>query len=277
MSVQIPLAGVIGDPIGHSKSPRLHGHWLSAYRLAGHYIPMQISAGDLPEALKTLPKLGFKGINVTIPHKEAALSLADEVTDSAARIGAANTLTFREDGTFQADNTDGYGFLQNLINSAPSWHADTGPAAVLGAGGACRAVIVALLDAGCPEIRLSNRTKDRAEALAKQFGPKVKVVDWGQQEALFSQATLAVNTTSLGMEGQPPFSFALNGLPNTALATDLIYTPLLTPFLQAAKAKGCTTVDGLGMLLHQAVPGFERWFGARPEVTPALRDIVMAP
>jgi len=276
MSVQIPLAGVIGDPIGHSKSPRLHGHWLSAYGLAGHYIPMQISAGDLPEALRTLPKLGFKGINVTIPHKEAALSLADEVTDSAARIGAANTLTFREDGTFQADNTDGYGFLQNLISSAPSWQAITGPAAVLGAGGACRAVIVALLDAGCPEIRLSNRTKDRAAALAKRFGPKVKVVDWGQQEPLFSQAALAVNTTSLGMDGQPPFSFSLNGLPNTALATDLIYTPLLTPFVQAAKAKGCTTVDGLGMLLHQAVPGFERWFGTRPEVTPALRDIVLA-
>jgi len=276
MSVLIPLAGVIGDPIGHSKSPRLHGHWLNAYGLAGHYIPMQISAGDLPEALRTLPKLGFKGINVTIPHKEAALSLADEVTDSAARIGAANTLTFREDGTFQADNTDGYGFLQNLISSAPSWHADTGPAAVLGAGGACRAVIVALLDAGCPEIRLSNRTKDRAKALAKQFGPKVKVVDWGQEGALFSEAALAVNTTSLGMEGQPPISFDLNCLPSKALATDLIYTPLLTPFLRAATVKGCATVDGLGMLLYQAVPGFERWFGTRPEVTPALRDIVLA-
>lgn len=276
MSAQIPLAGVIGDPIGHSKSPRLHGHWLSDYGLAGHYIPMQISAGDLPEALKTLPKLGFKGANVTIPHKETALSLASEVTDAAARIGAANTLTFREDRTFQADNTDGYGFIQNLISTAPSWQADTGPAAVLGAGGACRAIIVALLDAGCPEIRLSNRTKDRAEGLARQFGPKIKVVDWGQEAALFSEVALAVNTTSLGMEGQPPFEFALNGLPNAALATDLIYTPLNTPFLQAASEKGCTTVDGLGMLLHQAVPGFERWFGKRPEVTDALRDIVLA-
>lgn len=276
MSAQIPLAGVIGDPIGHSKSPRLHGHWLSDYGLAGHYIPMQISAGDLPEALKTLPKLGFKGINVTIPHKELALSLANEVTDAAARIGAANTLTFREDGTFQADNTDGYGFIQNLISTAPSWQADTGPAAVLGAGGACRAIIVALLDAGCPEIRLSNRTKDRAEGLARQFGPKINVVDWGQEAALFSEVALAVNTTSLGMEGQPPFEFALDGLPNAALATDLIYTPLKTPFLQAASEKGCATVDGLGMLLHQAVPGFERWFGKRPEVTDALRDIVLA-
>lgn len=276
MSAQIPLAGVIGDPIGHSKSPRLHGHWLSDYGLAGHYIPMQISAGDLPEALKTLPKLGFKGINVTIPHKETALSLANEVTDAAARIGAANTLTFREDGTFQADNTDGYGFIQNLIGTAPSWQADTGPAAVLGAGGACRAIIVALLDAGCPEIRLSNRTIDRAEGLARQFGPKIKVVDWGQEAALFSEVALAVNTTSLGMEGQPPFEFALDGLPNAALATDLIYTPLNTPFLQAASEKGCATVDGLGMLLHQAVPGFDRWFGKRPEVTDALRDIVLA-
>lgn len=276
MSAQIPLAGVIGDPIGHSKSPRLHGHWLSDYGLAGHYIPMQISAGDLPEALKTLPKLGFKGINVTIPHKESALSLANEVTDAAARIGAANTLTFREDGTFRADNTDGYGFIQNLISTAPSWQADTGPAAVLGAGGACRAIIVALLDAGCPEIRLSNRTIDRAEGLARQFGPKIKVVDWGQEAALFSEVALAVNTTSLGMEGQPSFEFALDGLPNAALATDLIYTPLNTPFLQAAREKGCTTVDGLGMLLHQAVPGFERWFGKRPEVTDALRDIVLA-
>jgi shikimate dehydrogenase len=276
MSAQIPLAGVIGDPIGHSKSPRLHGHWLSDYGLAGHYIPMQISAGDLPEALQTLPKLGFKGINVTIPHKETALSLANEVTDAAARIGAANTLTFREDGTFQADNTDGYGFIQNLISTAPSWQADTGPAAVLGAGGACRAIIVALLDAGCPEIRLSNRTKDRAEGLARQFGPKIKVVDWGQEAALFYEVALAVNTTSLGMEGQPPFEFALDGLPNAALATDLIYTPLNTPFLQAASEKGCATVDGLGMLLHQAVPGFDRWFGKRPEVTDALRDIVLA-
>jgi shikimate dehydrogenase len=276
MRAQIPLAGVIGDPIGHSKSPRLHGHWLSDYGLAGHYIPMQISAGDLPEALKTLPKLGFKGINVTIPHKETALSLANEVTDAAARIGAANTLTFREDGTFQADNTDGYGFIQTLISTAPSWQADTGPAAVLGAGGACRAIIVALLDAGCPEIRLSNRTKDRAEGLARQFGPKIKVVDWGQEAALFYEVALAVNTTSLGMEGQPPFEFALDGLPNAALATDLIYTPLNTPFLQAASEKGCATVDGLGMLLHQAVPGFDRWFGKRPEVTDALRDIVLA-
>lgn len=277
MSVQIPLAGVIGDPIGHSKSPRLHGHWLTEYGLPGHYIPMQIAATDLASALKTLPKLGFKGINATIPHKEAVLELATEVTEAAAHIGAANTLTFGEDGALHADNTDGYGFLENLTSSAPSWQASAGPAAVLGAGGACRAIIVALLAAGCPEIRLCNRTKDRAEALADRFGPKIKVIDWGDETALFSDASLAVNTTSLGMDGQPPFTFALDGLPEIALATDLIYTPLQTPFLTAATRKGCTTVDGLGMLLHQAVPGFERWFGARPDVTPALRDIVLAP
>ncbi len=277
MSTQIPLAGVIGDPIAHSKSPRLHGHWLSKYDIAGHYIPMQINACDLAEALKTLPKLGFKGINVTIPHKEAVLSLATEVTDAAAHIGAANTLTFGADGALHADNTDGYGFLENLTSSMPAWKASTGPAAVLGAGGACRAIIVALLAAGCPEIRLSNRTKDRAEALAARFGAKIKVIDWGDERNLFTDAVLAVNTTSLGMEGQAPFEFSLEGLSDAALTTDLIYTPLKTPFLEAAEHRGCTTIDGLGMLLHQAVPGFERWFGKRPEVTDALRDIVLVP
>ena len=270
-----PLAAVIGDPIGHSKSPRLHGYWLRQFGIDGHYVPLHVMATDLESVLELLPKLGFRGINVTIPHKEHVLELAREVTPTAQRIGAANTLTFREDGGFEADNTDAYGFIENLKSGATNWVANAGPAAVLGAGGASRAVLDALLQAGCPEIRLSNRTAERAEAVKNVFGERIKVVAWGNEEALFEDATLAVNTTSLGMKGQGDFTFDLSGLQETAIATDLIYTPLQTPFLERASQLGCHTVDGLGMLLHQAVPGFQRWFGKRPEVTPELRSLVL--
>ena len=277
MSAPAPLAAVIGNPIGHSKSPRLHGHWLKSLGIDGHYIALHVEENTLEATLKLLPSLGFKGINVTIPHKERVLELATDITPTAARIGAANTLTFNKAGGFQADNTDAYGFLENLRTEAADWDASAGPAAVLGAGGACRAVLDALLEAGCPEIRLANRTLARAERLAFQFGPRVKVVPWGENEAIFSEAALAVNTTSLGMSGGDGFEFDLRALGETAVATDLIYTPLETPFLKAAKQRGCTTVDGLGMLLHQAAPGFERWFGTRPNVTEDLRNLVLAP
>lgn len=271
----VPLAGVIGHPVGHSKSPRLHGFWLQSLGLAGHYIPMEVAPGDLEQVLRTLPKAGFVGTNVTLPHKEAALALSDVATETARRLGAANTLTFQKDGSIHADNTDGYGFITNLYQSVPDWDPTDGVAAVFGAGGAARAVIDALLTAGVSSVRLTNRTRARSEALAAQFGSRVSVVDWDQAETAADGATTLVNTTSLGMEGQPPFTLRLDAITPGVLATDIVYTPLDTPFLQEARRHGAQTVDGLGMLLHQGVPGFERWFGARPDVTPALRATVL--
>ncbi len=273
---RIPLAGVIGSPIAHSKSPRLHQHWLRRYGIQGHYIPMDISSGDLEDALKALPKLGFVGVNVTIPHKEHVLTLADVVTDSAALIGSANTLTFRPDGKLYADNTDGYGFIENLRQGAPDWDPKSGPAAVIGAGGAARAVISSLVEAGTPEIRLSNRTKNRAEALQREFGNKVHVFDWVQAGNMLDGADTVVNASSLGMQDKPEMRIPLDGLTPNAVVTDLVYTPLKTPFLAHAKSVGCTAVDGLGMLLYQAAPGFERWFDIRPEVDDQLRQVLLA-
>ena len=268
---KIPLAGVIGSPIAHSKSPQLHGHWLKVNGLKGYYIPMDVAEDDLPNVLRTLPKMGFVGVNVTVPHKEKVLELADLVTDRATLIGAANTLIFRKDGKIHADNTDGYGFIQNLRQNAPGWDPAAGPAAVLGAGGAARAVVASLLDAGVPEILISNRTKVRAEALKAEFGKRLTVVDWVQVGNMLEAATTVVNTTSLGMIGKPPLRVPLDGLRKDAVVTDLVYAPLKTRLLAEAEKIGCTTVDGLGMLLFQAVPGFERWFGIRPEVDSAAR------
>ncbi len=275
MTNKIPLAGVIGAPISHSKSPRLHGHWLRRYGIKGHYIPMEIASGDLPDVLKTLPKAGFVGLNVTIPHKEHVLSLADVVTDRAALMGAANTLTWRADGKLQADNTDGQGFIDNIRENAPEWSASDGPVAVIGAGGAARAVVAALLEAGAPEIRISNRTKTRAEALRQEFGTKLTVVDWVQAGNMFDGAATVVNASSLGMVGRPEMRLPLDALSKDALVTDLVYTPLETGLLSVAKEKGCRTVDGVGMLLYQAAPGFERWFGVRPEIDEEVRQIVL--
>ena len=272
----IPLAGVIGFPIAHSKSPKLHGYWLNRYEIAGHYIPMEIAPDNLEEVLRALPKAGFVGLNVTIPHKERVLAIADQVTDRAALMGAANTLVFGKDGKIHADNTDGYGFLENLRQGASGWSADSGPAAVIGAGGAARAIVSALIDAGAPEIRLSNRTKTRAEALRQEFGVKVTVYDWVQAGNMMEGAATIVNTSSLGMTGKPEMRIPLDGLSSDAVVTDLVYSPLETKLLAEAKNAGCTTVDGLGMLLYQAAPGFERWFGVRPDVDEALRQAVLA-
>ena len=268
---RIPLAGVIGSPIAHSKSPQLHGHWLKTNGIAGYYIPMDVSADDLAQVLQTLPKMGFVGVNITVPHKERALALADLVTDRATLIGAANTLIFRKDGKLHADNTDGYGFIQNLRQNAPEWRPEAGPAAVLGAGGAARAVVASLLDVGVPEIFISNRTRIRAEALQSEFGKRLTVVDWVQAGNMLEDAVTVVNTTSLGMLGKPPLRVPLDGLRRGALVTDLVYAPLKTQLLIEAEKMGCVTVDGLGMLLHQAVPAFERWFGVRPTVDSATR------
>lgn len=271
MTGKIPLAGVIGSPISHSKSPQIHRHWLKTLGLAGDYIPMDVASHDLKQVLHTLPKAGFVGVNITIPHKEAVLDIADLVTDRATLIGAANTLIFRKDGKIHADNTDGYGFIENLKAGAPNWHAAAGPATVLGAGGAARAVIASLLDAGVPEILLTNRTRVRAEKLADDFGQRVTVVDWVQAGNILEESALVVNTTSLGMIGKPAMRVPLDGLRRKSIVTDLVYAPLKTDLLAAADAAGCVTVDGLGMLLHQAVPAFERWFGVRPVVDSATR------
>ena len=269
------LAGVIGHPVAHSRSPALHGHWLARYGIAGHYVPLDIAPRDVEPAMRMLPRLGFRGVNVTIPHKEAVLAVADRVSDRAAMIGAANTITFRENGEIHADNTDGYGFLANLRAGAPEWTAKSGPAVVLGAGGAARAVVAALLQAGAPELRLVNRTRPRAEAMAEAFGARVTVANWTAAEEMMVGARTIVNTTSLGMAGQPPLKVGLERADPAALVTDIVYQPLETPFLAAARARGMTAVDGLGMLLHQAAPGFESWFGRRPEVDDALRAAVL--
>ncbi|MCA0870438.1 shikimate dehydrogenase [Seohaeicola saemankumensis] len=268
---KIPLAGVIGSPIAHSRSPRLHRHWLNTYGIPGYYIPMDVAGENLEQVIRTLPKMGFVGINVTIPHKEKVLAIADQITDRATLMGAANTLIFRNDGKIHADNTDGYGFMENLRLGAPNWDPKSGPAVILGAGGAARAVIAALSDAGVPEIILTNRTRVRADKLKEDFGQRVRVVDWVQAGNVIEEARLVVNTTSLGMVGKPEMRVPLDGLRSDAVVTDLVYTPLKTRLLQVAEEAGCTTVDGLGMLLHQAVPGFERWFGVRPEVDKATR------
>ena len=275
MSAQVPLAGVLGAPVGHSLSPRLHAHWLKRYGLPGHYVPLEVAQADLPAVLEMLPRMGFVGCNVTIPHKESVLRLADIVTDRASLIGAANTLIYRKDGKLHADNTDGLGFLANLRQQAPHWHPGAGPAAVLGAGGAARAVVAALLEAGVPEIRIANRTRARTEALRTEFGARLSVYDWVEAGSMVEDAMTVVNTTALGMEGKPELRIPLDALTPRALVTDLVYTPLRTRFLDEAAAMGCTTVDGLGMLLHQAAPGFERWFGLRPEVDEAARAAVL--
>ena len=215
---KIPLAGVIGHPVAHSRSPRLHRHWLNTYGLPGFYIPMDVAPQDLETVLRSLPKAGFVGVNVTIPHKEAVMNIADQITDRATLIGAANTLIFREDGKIHADNTDGYGFITNLQDGAPDWKADAGPAVVLGAGGAARAVVASLLDAGVPEILLTNRTRNRAEALKDEFGNKIKVVEWVQAGNILEGAGLVVNTTSLGMVGKPDCACLWTGWNRTRLS-----------------------------------------------------------
>ena len=272
----IPLAGVIGNPIAHSKSPRLHGHWLKKYGLTGHYVPLEVDAADLGAVLKAMPQMGFVGCNVTIPHKERVMEHVDQITDRATLIGAVNTLIFRNDGTILGDNTDGYGFIENLRQGAPDWEAKAGPAVVLGAGGAARAIVASLLDAGVPEILLTNRTRVRAEKLREDFGARVSVVEWVQAGNLMEKAATVVNTTSLGMAGKAELRVPLDGLRKGTVVTDLVYNPLRTQFLEAAAARGCVTVDGLGMLLHQAVPGFERWFGRRPVVDEETRRAVLA-
>jgi shikimate dehydrogenase len=274
---EIPLAGVIGDPIAHSLSPKLHGHWLKRYGLKGHYVPLHVTHQNLADVLRIMPEMGFVGVNITIPHKEFVLSLATQVSDRAALIGAANTLTFLNNGQIQADNTDGIGFLSNIRQNLPGWTAATGPALVLGAGGAAKAIVSALINDGAPKVTVVNRTRLRADALKDQFGARVETQDWTRIPDLVGDVALIVNTTSLGMEGQSPLTIDLSRLTPPTVVTDIVYKPLETELLATARQMGCETVDGLGMLLHQAVPGFERWFGYTPMVDDDLRAAVLAP
>lgn len=271
------LAGVMGWPIGHSRSPQLHGHWLERYGIDGAYVPLAVPQDGLEAALRALPLLGFQGCNVTIPHKIAAAALVDTLEPTALRIGAVNTITVSSDGRLTGTNTDGYGFLENLKQGATGWHAEAGPVLVIGAGGAARAVLTALLDAGVPEIRLANRTAEKAQELAASLDKaRIAPVPWNNRAGAVAGVSLVVNSTSLGMTGQPPLDLPLDELPSEAVVTDLVYAPLTTPLLTAAAARGNSIVDGLGMLLHQARPGFAAWFGVDPEVDAVLRQAVLA-
>ena len=269
------VAGVLGDPVTHSLSPRLHNHWLARYGIDGGYVPFPTQSSFLEPALRGLAALGVRGCNVTLPHKETAFLLMDSVDPIVRRIGAVNTVVIDENGAMHGSNTDGLGFLSNLYSSIEAWSPVGGPAVLLGAGGAARAIVVALVDAGCPEIRIVNRTKARAEALIGGLGGCFPLYDWQDRTAALKGAALLVNTTVLGMSGHPALDIDLDLLPPTAVVTDIVYTPLWTPLLIAAKARGNPTVDGLGMLLHQARPGFEAWFGVRPTVDAALRAAVL--
>jgi len=271
----IPLAGVLGNPIAQSKSPRLHRHWLRKYGLLGDYVPLHVTEENLETVVRAMPKMGFVGANVTLPHKIAVMQFADQITDRATLIGAANTLTFKDDGKIIADNTDGYGFMANLKQNAPDWDPTSGPAVLLGAGGAARAIIVALADAGVTEILLTNRTRTKADALRAEFGIRIRVVDWVQAGNILEGAATVINSTSLGMTGNAALRIPLDGLTKGTLVTDIVYSPLRTRLLEEAETAGCTVVDGLGMLLHQGVPGFERWFGVRPEVDDETRQAVL--
>ena len=267
-------AFVVGHPIAHSRSPKIHGYWLKRYGIAGSYEAVDVAPTDFPAFLSDLGPRGFIGGNVTIPHKEAAWALAELRDEAAEAIGAVNTLWF-EDGRLTGGNTDAYGFAANLDEYAPGW-AESGPAMVLGAGGAARAVIHACLQRGVRDIRIVNRTLARAQDLADRFGAGVSAHPLAAAAEFLPEAGLLINTTSLGMHGSSEIPVDPSVMPDRAIVTDIVYVPLETPLLAAARACGLKTVDGLGMLLHQAVPGFERWFGVRPQVTPELRALVVA-
>jgi len=273
------LAGIMGWPIAHSRSPALHGFWLAEHRIDGAYVPLAVPPERLEQALRALPALGFRGCNLTIPHKRAALEAMDRVDPFARRIGAMNTVIVAPDGSLEGSNTDVFGFRENLREQAPDWRPAAGPAVVLGAGGSARSVIAALSAAGVREIRVVNRTLGRAETLAGQLAApetRITVHPWQSRAEVLRGAGILVNTTSLGMDKEPPLDIDLDALPLTAVVVDIVYVPLETGLLAAARRRGHRVVDGLGMLLHQGRPGFAAWFGAAPQVTPALRKAMLA-
>ena len=273
------LAGIMGWPVTHSRSPALHGFWLAEKAVDGAYVPLAVRPEHLEAALRALPVLGFRGCNLTLPHKEKALALVDRVEPLARRIGAVNTVIVAADGSLEGRNTDAYGFIENLRDRAPAFQPRSGPAIVLGAGGAARAVVAALADLGVEEIRLVNRTFARAEALARDLAAPataIAVHPWNEGPRALAGGGLFVNATSLGMAGSPPLDFDIAALPPPAPVVDLVYVPLETPLLAAARRRGHPVVDGLGMLLHQGRPGFEAWFGVPVAVSAAQRAAVLA-
>jgi shikimate dehydrogenase len=268
------MAGVMGWPVLHSRSPKIHNFWLAKYELAGSYVPLAIPAEGLSAALRALSPLGFAGVNLTIPHKEAAFEIVDRVDPLARRIGAINCVVVALDGSLDGYNYDGFGYVQGILEAYPEWRAEAGPIVVVGAGGGARAVLVSLADQGAQEIRLVNRSPARAEALAQEFGAPIRAVAWSERHAALDGAAMLINTTSQGMAGQPALDLALDNLPTSALVSDVIYIPRETPLLEAARRRGNRTVNGLGMLLHQARPAFHAWFGMMPEVTAELRAMI---
>ena len=276
MHSRFHLAGVMGWPIAHSRSPKIHNYWLKLHGIEGAYAPFAIEPGKLGPALRAMATLGLAGCNLTIPHKEAALRLVDVVEDEAARIGAINCVVVGVDGRLTGKNYDGFGFIAALRAAARDWRAEDAPAVVIGAGGGARAIVAGLIDAGATEIRVFNRTRERAQALASDFGAAVRAHAWEGRNAGLAGAGLLVNTTSQGMVGQPPLAINLAALPSSAVVSDIVYAPLETPLLAGARRAGLVAVDGLGMLIHQARPAFRDWFGVMPEATPALRDLIAA-
>jgi shikimate dehydrogenase len=270
------IAGIFGWPVDHSRSPRLHGYWLHQFKIDGAYIPFATHPSKLEQGIRALTSLGFRGGNITLPHKERALGFVDDLTPVAKRIGAINMLVVREDGTILGDNSDGFGFIANLQQVQPSWRGNAGPAVLLGAGGAARAIVVSLLDAGAPEIRLINRTTRRAEEIAEAVGGPITVLPWEERHDAIDGVAMLVNATSQGMVGEAALDLKLDRLPKGALVSDIIYNPGETPLLVAAKARGNRTVGGLGMLLHQGRPAWKAWFGIDPKVTPELRALIEA-
>jgi shikimate dehydrogenase len=268
------MAGIMGWPVMHSRSPKIHNYWLSKHGLAGTYVPLAIRAEGLRAALRALPALGFAGCNLTIPHKETAFEIVDRVDPLARRIGAINCVVVAPDGSLDGCNCDGFGYVQSVLEADPAWQADAGPIVVIGAGGGARAVVVSLVDQGAKEIRLVNRSPKRAQTLAQEFGAPIKALAWDDRHAALRGAAMLINTTSQGMAGQPALDLALDDLPTSALVSDIIYVPRETPLLAAARLRGNRTINGLGMLLNQARPAFHAWFGVMPEVTAELRAMI---
>jgi shikimate dehydrogenase len=272
------LAGIMGWPVAHSRSPALHNFWIEEHGIDGAYVPLPVRPEQLAEALRALPLLGFRGCNLTLPHKQMALSIVDRVEPLAHRIGAMNTVIVMPDGTLEGRNTDVFGFRENLRERAPDWTPTAGPAVVLGAGGAARAVVAALIEARVEEIRIVNRTPARAERLADNLAApatRMTIRTWGERDAALRDAGILINTTSLGMAGEPALKLDLSQLPPTAVVVDIVYVPLETALLVNARQRGHRVIDGLGMLLHQGRPGFEAWFGRPVQVTRELRAAVL--
>jgi shikimate dehydrogenase len=268
------MAGVMGWPVLHSRSPLMHNYWMAQQGLAGTYVFLEIKPGELEPALRALHPLGFSGCNLTIPHKLDAMTIVDEVDDVAHKIGAISCVVVRDDGLLFGTNNDWLGFLGNLKQQQPDWRADAGPIAVIGAGGGGRAVCYALLQEGAREIRLVNRTREKAETIAAEFGGPFTVLPWQERHDALEGVAMAVNVTNQGMVGEAALDLKLDKLPVGALAADIIYTPLESPFLAAARARGNRTINGLGMLIHQGPPAWKRWFDVEPTVTAALREVM---